>query len=60
MSSSYACSSGGVMFVPDEIERATKSKSYKDFVREEKGETKRRKLFGRKQAQENKGASKAA
>jgi len=32
----YSCSSGGVMFVPDEIERGTnkehKAKSYKDIA----------------------------
>lgn len=45
----YSSASGGVIFVPEEIERATNSVSYKEFVKEEKAE-KRVGLFGRKKA----------
>lgn len=55
----YSCCSGGVMFVPDEIEYTKKPKSYKDFVKEDNGELKKRKLFGRKKADE-KSSRKAA
>lgn len=47
----YSCCSGGVMFVPDEIERCTnkesKPRSYKDIVGEDAEEKPiRKKLFG--------------
>lgn len=58
---SVSCCSGGVMFVPDEIERKSKSISYKEFVKEEKAERKTRKLFGRrKEAQKTEGTQKAS
>ncbi len=58
---SVSCCSGGVMFVPDEIERKGKSMSYKDFVKEEKAESKTRKLFGRrKDAQKTDSSQKAS
>jgi len=48
----YSCSSGGVMFVDDEIVRETnkqsKTRSYKDIVGDDAGERKplREKIFG--------------
>lgn len=45
----YSCSSGGVMFVEDEIERATnksQSKSYKDIVGSDDKKPLREKIFG--------------
>jgi len=45
----YSCSSGGVIFVEDEIERATnkaQSKSYKDIVGAEDKKPLREKIFG--------------
>lgn len=45
----YSCSSGGVMFVEDEIERATnkqQSKSYKDIVGVDEKKPFRDKIFG--------------
>jgi len=45
----YSCSSGGVMFVEDEIERATnkaKSKSYKDIAGADEKKSIRDKIFG--------------
>lgn len=50
--SSVSCCSGGVMFVPDAIERASKSASYKDFIKDENAVVKKRKLFGRKEKTE--------
>lgn len=46
-----SCSSGGVMFIPEEIERGAKSVSYKEFVKEENAQLQKRKLFGRKKAE---------
>ncbi|MGH1398881.1 MAG: hypothetical protein ACRBCT_06670 [Alphaproteobacteria bacterium] len=43
-----SCSSGGVMFIPDEIETNAKTVSYKEFVKEECAKLKQRKLFGNK------------
>lgn len=45
----YSCSSGGVIFVEDDIERATNkasSKSYKDIVGSDDKKPLREKIFG--------------
>ena len=42
-----ASASGGVMFVPDEMERETKSTKYSQFVKEEAAE-KKIGVFGKK------------
>ena len=45
----YSCSSGGVMFVDEQIERATnkqQSKSYKDIVGADEKKPLRDKIFG--------------
>ncbi len=57
-----SCCSGGVMFVEDEIERKPNSISYKEFIKEEGAEQKKRKLFGRKPAEvkQSKKASRTA
>lgn len=50
----FSTASGGVMFVPDEIERISKKVSFKDLVKEEPVQEKpsfMRKLFGRKKTE---------
>ena len=43
----YSTASGGVIFVPEDIERETKSVSYKSFVKQEDA-TEKVGVFGKK------------